>query len=67
MKKVFYITLFSLVLSPSVFAYIDPGTGSYIVQVIFAIIIGIGFKIKSIFTYLKGLFFSDKNENKNDE
>ena len=37
---VFLLTFFSLLLPSQVYAYLDPGTGSYIVQIIIASLVG---------------------------
>jgi len=43
-----------------IFAYIDPGTGSYIIQIMIAVFIGISFAIrvywKKIKAFLSGVF-----------
>jgi hypothetical protein len=38
------------------FLYIDPGSGSYLVQVIAAAVVGIAFFFKNIKTYIRSLF-----------
>ena len=38
------------------FLYIDPGSGSYLVQVIVAALLGIGMFFKNIKLYIKSLF-----------
>jgi hypothetical protein len=46
--------------------YIDPGSGSYLVQVIVAAIVGIGFFFKNIKIYIRSLFTrSSKKTNDN--
>jgi hypothetical protein len=55
------------------FLYIDPGSGGYLVQVLIAAVLGIGFFFKSIgrffknaWWYIKSLFKrSPKNQNDN--
>lgn len=37
-------------------AYIDLGTGSYVVQVVLASLLGIGFAVKAYWQRLRGLF-----------
>jgi hypothetical protein len=37
--------------------YIDPGSGSYLVQVIAAAVLGIAFFFKNIKLYIKSFFF----------
>jgi hypothetical protein len=42
--------------------YIDPGSGSYLVQVIIAAILGAAFYFKNLWAKFKALFFKSKNE-----
>lgn len=37
--------------------YIDPGTGSYLVQVIVAAVLGVAFFFRNIKNYIKAFFF----------
>jgi len=37
--------------------YIDPGTGSYLVQVIAAAVLGVAFFFRNIRTYIKSIFY----------
>jgi len=37
--------------------YIDPGSGSYLVQVIIAAVLGVVFFFKNIGTYIKAFFY----------
>jgi len=38
------------------FLYLDPGSGSYLVQAIIAALLGIGFFFKNIVVYVKDFF-----------
>ena len=49
-----------------IFPYLDPGTGSYIIQVILAGVLGIGVGIKLFWGKIKLLFVKNKNEEKAD-
>jgi hypothetical protein len=44
--------------------YIDPGSGSYVVQVIIAAVLGIAFFFKNIVLYIKAFFFRYFKKNK---
>ena len=50
----------------SVFAYLDPGTGSYIFQIVIAGLLGAAFAVKvfwvKIKTFLMGVFSKQKND-----
>ena len=52
------------------YAYLDPGTGSYIMQIIIATLIGASVAIKlfwrNIKTFLKNLFSEGKRSEKNE-
>lgn len=60
------ICLLCLLLEAEAYAYIDPGTGSYILQILLAVVVGALFAIKqwwiNIKGYFKKLFASDKTE-----
>lgn len=47
------ITLFSLLFPSYAFAYIDPGTGSYIIQILIATLLGLLFSIKLFWQRIK--------------
>ena len=56
--------LLYLVFSPSIAcAYIDPGTGSYVLQIVLAVFIGGLYALKIYWRRLKSYFFKN---NKND-
>ncbi len=47
------------------YAYLDPGTGSYIIQIILAALVGVAFTIKIYWTKVKTFFvnlFSKKSQ-----
>ncbi|MFP3895338.1 MAG: hypothetical protein ACLFV5_00665 [Anaerolineales bacterium] len=46
----------SLLLPRPAHAYLDPGTGSYILQLLIAILFGLGFAIKLFWKEIKGFF-----------
>jgi len=48
------ITFFTPVLRPH--AYLDPGSGSFLVQLLIAGLVGVGFLIKAYWKKIKGLF-----------
>ena len=56
--------LFNLDFAPFVYAYLDPGTGSYIFQLLIAGIVGLAFVIKvywnKIKAFMVGLFSKDR-------
>lgn len=70
MKKLFFllIVMFFFVPVTSAYAYLDPGTGSYIFQIIIAFLCGAAFTIKIYWGKIK-LFFTKKKkqEGKQDE
>jgi len=48
-----------------VLLYIDPGSGSYLVQVIIAAVLGVAFFFRNIWAYIKS-FFSRPPKKSND-
>ena len=56
------MVVFRLLAPPQVFAYIDPGSGSYFAQLILGILLGASFFWKSILGKIKALF-SVKQDN----
>lgn len=68
-KKIIVLTAMFFVLTSSVYGYIDPGTGSYLVQVLIAAFVGasLGIKVywKKISTLLKKWFPGKNKENEN--
>ena len=41
---------------PFAFAYLDPGTGSYLIQMLIAAVVGVGFAVKLYWSRIKGWF-----------
>lgn len=60
-----YVLLFLLVFPSIAYAYLDPGTGSYVFQVVVAMIFGAGFAIKIFWKKLRNILFH-KNDLKED-
>lgn len=46
--------------------YIDPGSGSYILQMIIAAVLGLGFFFKNFWLTIKSYFTGKKTEEKRD-
>jgi len=40
--------------SQPVYAYLDPGTGSYLIQMLIAAVVGVGFAVKLYWSRIKG-------------
>lgn len=59
-KRIYYslflIIVLQLTLSQDAFAYLDPGTGSYIFQVLMAVFIGGLFTVKMYWQKIKNFF-----------
>ena len=56
------LLLFCFVFSREAYAYLDPGSGSYIFQLILGSILGMGFTIKIYFKQIKDFFKSRKKK-----
>ena len=61
------IVAFSSFYVPEAYGYIDPGTGSYILQMIIAIVVGALFGIKIFFNKIKSFFTNLFFGNREDE
>ena len=67
MKNLYVIAIFLLfLLSNSAYAYIDPGTGSFILQAIIAVGASIAVYLKNPITMIKAFFKSNKKKDKLD-
>ena len=66
LKDILYLSFvlnFVLYLFPvNALAYLDPGSGSYVVQILIASLAGIGFFVKTYWKQIKGIF-SQRNKN----
>ncbi len=61
------LLLLSIFLLPEyIYAYLDPGTGSYLIQVILAGVLGIGIGIKLFWGRIKQLFAKTNKDKKID-
>jgi len=47
-----------------VYAYLDPGSGSYLIQMLIASLVGGGLFVKTFWVRIKGLLNKRKNEKK---
>ena len=56
MKVVLIVSLFYLAFPQKAYAYLDPATGSYVLQIIIAALVGGLFVIKQYYSKIKGLF-----------
>lgn len=65
-KLLFLLTLYLFVTPVSVHAYLDPGTGSYITQVLIGFAAGGAYLIKMYWNQIKD-FFDKKNKKENDK
>ena len=52
------VILFCVTFTPSAHAYLDPGTGSYIFQLLIAGAVGLAFAVKIFWGRIKGFFTS---------
>jgi hypothetical protein len=59
------VLLFSPILRPQ--AYLDPGSGSFLIQLLIAGVVGAGFLIKAYWKKIKGLFNHSAAKKEDDE
>jgi len=64
MKISLGIILLFLVFTGTAYAYLDPGTGSYILQVLLEFLLAIFFAVKMFFTKIKTFFKKNNNNNR---
>ena len=69
-NSVVFVALLLLGSTEAAHAYVDPGTGSYVIQILIAALAGAAFAVKIYWGKIKGLFSrsrSDAGEPGNDE
>lgn len=52
--RVFFVAVIFFLIEKSIYAYIDPGTGSYLLQIIVATLLAFLFTVKSYWKKIKG-------------
>ena len=57
-KILLFFGLFFLMSPQTTYAYLDPGTGSYVIQVVLAAMVGLAYTIKIYWTNLKEFFLN---------
>lgn len=62
MNKVFLCVLVSLVTLDDSHAYLDPGTGSFVLQAVIGGVLGAIFTIKTYWAQIKAFFSKNKDE-----
>jgi amino acid permease len=67
MVQQFLIVLLLLSVSPAVFAYLDPSTGSMVISAIVGIIASVALALKTYWYRLKNLFRRKKTEPSSDD
>lgn len=62
--KIIIIVFFAylLLFSPNAYAYLDPGTGSYLLQILAAVLFGSIFVIKLWWNKIKSFFIKSKKD-----
>ena len=66
--RILFIFLFVVILLPQpAYAYLDPGTGSMVVQILVACFATVAIFFKSIWATIKGLFVKKTNTESEDE
>ena len=67
MKKFLIINIFILVVANNAYAYIDPGSGSIIIQAILGAIAAVGTTVSIYWTKIKKFFTKNKKNLTNDK
>ena len=66
-KLTFIIFSVFIVLPSRANAYLDPGSGSYVIQIVIASLAGMGLLLKTQWENIRNIFYKNKNKNKEDE
>lgn len=66
LSQIFFCAVLSLLFSTSAYAYLDPATGSYVVQVIIGVVVSSLYVLKMYWRRIKG-FFSIRSEKSTSE
>lgn len=66
-KLVLFLIIFNLFITNSAFAYLDPGNGSMLIQIILASIFGFLCTIRLWFSKLLNIFKINKNKDEDEE
>lgn len=67
MIKIFFLFLTFLFVAPSrAQAYLDPGTGSYVTQILIGFLAGSAYLLKVYWNQLKSFFSNKKNKKQDD-
>jgi len=64
---VIFATALPFIFVSPAYAYLDPGTGSYFIQIFLAVSVSSLFAIKSFWKQILSLFTRSKQKNKSDE
>ena len=67
LRTIFYYLLFSFLFTANAFAYFDPGTGSYIIQLILAFLASCYFFITNPVKFIKEKIKNFREKNKVDK
>ena len=66
-KIVFALSLFRAVFPATAHAYLDPGTGSYVTQILIASIAGVGIFARSYWSKIRDIIKGKKGKNSSGE
>jgi len=66
-KNIIIFSLFLIILPKISRAYLDAGSGSYVVQIVIAILAGGAFAVKIFFRQIKRFFFKIFSRNQKDK
>ena len=65
--KIKITLIFSFFFTNNAFAYFDPGSGSYLIQLFIAFIVSFYFFITNPIKFIKGFFNKKKDKNENEK
>jgi hypothetical protein len=66
-ESLVFVALLLVASTQVAYAYVDPGTGSYVIQILIAAIVGAAFAVRVYWNKIKGLFSRSSSEGQGTE
>jgi hypothetical protein len=66
-ESLVFVILLLVASTQVAYAYVDPGTGSYVIQILIAAVVGAAFAVRVYWTKIKGLFSRSSSEEQGTE
>jgi hypothetical protein len=66
-ESLVFVVLLLVASTQVAYAYVDPGTGSYVIQILIAALVGAAFAVRVYWNKIKGLFSRSSSEEQGTE